>query len=94
MTFGRVITRFTTSQHTKFQSLLTLDALCKMAAVFWPTSEVAVVKRRLRAPHPPFREEILYSAVSSHGTSVVLTDFFLTIQTFYDCIIQLNKLPH
>lgn len=30
-----------------------------MAAVFWPSSEVAVVKRRLRAPHPPFREEIL-----------------------------------
>lgn len=70
VTVGRIITWFTLTQHTKYLSLLTLDALCKMAAVFWPTSEVASVKNRLRAPHPPFREEILYSAVSSHGTAL------------------------
>lgn len=59
VTFGGVISWFAASQRAKLKSVIADDARCKMAAVFWPPSEVAVLKRRLRAPHPPFREEIL-----------------------------------
>lgn len=37
---GEAITRFTASEHDEFPCLITLDELCKMAAVFWPPGKL------------------------------------------------------
>lgn len=68
---GEAITRFTASQHAEFPSLITLDELCKMAAVFWPPGEVALAKRRMATPRPPLRQEILSLSEPNPIESVV-----------------------
>lgn len=68
---GEAIKRFTASEHADFPSLITLNELCKMAAVFWPPGEVAVVKKRMATPRPPLRQEILSLLVPNPIKSVV-----------------------
>lgn len=68
---GEAITGFTASEHAEFPSLITLDELCKMAAVFWPPGRVAVAKRRMTTPRPPLRRRILSLSAPNPIKSVV-----------------------
>lgn len=68
---GGAIPGFTASEHAEFPSLITLDELCKMAAVFWPPGQVAVAKRRRARPRPPLRQQTLSLSVPNPIKSVV-----------------------